>query len=220
MAGMNLRWGGQANLRFAEDPDLVRLVAKSGCIGILVGIESVTGLHANHPKTGSRYSQVELVKRVRDAGILLEASMIFGFDDHDEGVFERTVRFLEECAPSISTFQVLTPYPGTAFFRQFDQEKRLLHKDWHRYNHSDVVFRPKLMSSERLYRGWLEMRREAYRWPSILGRVFASPQARLTNLCYNLLRRGGNLSAEEKAVLAAPAGNSTTSPFSDREVAP
>lgn len=191
MAELGLRWGGQANLRFAEDPELVRLLAQSGCIGIFVGLESVAGAHANHPKTGSRYSQADLIKRVRDAGIVLEASLIFGFDDHDESVFETTIRYLEECQVSIPTFNILTPYPGTALFRQFDAESRLLHKDWQRYDHSQVVFRPKLMTPERLYQGWVAARREVYRWPSIFSRVMSGPSARFTNLAYNVLRRGG-----------------------------
>lgn len=198
MAGMGLLWGGQASLRFAEDPELVRLLADSGCIGIFVGLESVAGSHANHPKTGSRYSQADLIKRVRDAGIVLEASMIFGFDDHDESVFESTIRYLEECRPSIPTLHILTPYPGTALFRQFDGEGRLMHKDWQRYDHNQVVFRPKLMSPERLYRGWDEARREVYRWPSIFSRVMSGNSAYFTNLTYNFLRRGGVYCDEPK----------------------
>jgi radical SAM superfamily enzyme YgiQ (UPF0313 family) len=190
MIGMGLKWGGQANLRFAEDPELVRLVADSGCIGIFVGIESGEGSYANHPKTGSRFSQSELIRRIRDTGVVVEASVIFGFDDHDEGVFERTVRFLEGCAPSLPTFHILTPYPGTALFRQFEQEGRLLHMDWSRYDHSQVVYRPRLMTPERLYRGWQEARWEAYRWPAIAGRVMQSP-GKFINLLYNTLRRGG-----------------------------
>lgn len=190
MAGMNLKWGGQGNLRFAEDPEMVRLVADSGCIGIFVGIESVSGAQANHPKTGTRHSQADLVKRVRDAGIVLEASMIFGFDDHDESIFEKTVRFLEECSPSLPTFHILTPYPGTALFRQFEQEGRLLHKDWSRYDHGQVVFRPRMMTPERLFKGWQEARWEAYRLPAIAKRVMQG-NGKGVNLLYNLLRRGG-----------------------------
>ncbi|NMC74351.1 MAG: B12-binding domain-containing radical SAM protein, partial [Geobacteraceae bacterium] len=194
MKGMGLKWGGQANLRFAEDPEMVRLVAESGCIGIFVGIESVTGVHANHPKTGSRYSPEELIRRIRDAGIVVEASIIFGFDDHDEGIFEATARFLERCAPSLTTYHLLTPYPGTALFNRFDKEGRLLHKDWSRYNHAEVVYRPRLMSPERLYRGWAKARREAYTWPAIFTRVAKNPHGIITNLAYNILRRGSNTS--------------------------
>lgn len=192
MKGLGLRWGGQANLRFAEDPELVRLVAESGCAGIFVGIESVIGSQANHPKTGSRYSQADLIKRIRDAGIVLEASIIFGFDDHDESIFEKTVRYLEQCKPSLPTFHLLTPYPGTALFREFDQQGRLLHKDWKRYNHTEVVYRPRLMSPERLYHGWLTARKEAYTWPALFSRVLANPRARLTTFAYNFLRKGPN----------------------------
>lgn len=199
MAGMGLRWGGQANLRFAEDPELVDLLAKSGCIGIFVGLESVTGRHANHPKTGSRYSQADLIKRVRDTGIVLEASMIFGFDDHDESVFETTVRYMEECRPSIPTFHILTPYPGTALFSRFDLQGRLLHKDWQRYDHNQVVFRPKQMSPEKLYQGWFQARREVYRWPAIISRVASGGTGYFTNFAYNLLRRGGVYGEEGKA---------------------
>lgn len=198
MAGMGLKWGGQANLRFAEDLEMVKLLADSGCIGIFVGLESADGKYANLPKTAGCSSQADLIKRIRDTGVVVEASVIFGFDDHDEGIFERTARYLENCGASLPTFHILTPYPGTALFRQFKDEGRLLHTDWERYNHGQVVYRPKQMSPERLYDGWLDARREAYRWPSIAGRVMESP-GKIVNLMYNILRRGGIYGGEAKA---------------------
>ena len=192
MADMKIRWGGQTSLRFAEDPALVKLVARSGCIGLFVGIESVSGVNANLAKSRSRSARTDLVKRIQDEGIILEASVIFGFDDQDESIFEETVRFMEECAPSVPTFHILTPYPGTALFEQFDREGRLLHKDWSRYNHVEVVFRPKLMTPERLYRGWVEARKAAYSLRAICARVARQPGIRLTNFAYNMLRKGPN----------------------------
>jgi len=198
MAGMGLKWGGQANLRFAEDPELVRLLAAAGCVGIFVGLESVDGEYANLPKTAGKTSQADLIKRIRDTGVVVEASVIFGFDDHDEGVFERTVRYLENCAASLPTFHILTPYPGTALFTQFQQEGRMLHTDWQRYDHGQVVYQPRLMSPERLHSGWVQARREAYSWSAIAGRVMQSP-GKGVNLLYNILRRGGIYGREESA---------------------
>jgi radical SAM superfamily enzyme YgiQ (UPF0313 family) len=192
MAEMGIRWGSQTSLRFAEDRELLKLVARSGCIGLFVGIESVTGPFSLLAKTAGKSPQADLIKRVRDAGIILETSIIFGFDDHDQSIFEKTLRFVEECTPSVPTFNLLTPYPGTALYRQYEQEGRLLHRDWSRYNHSEVVFRPKLMSPEQLYQGWLEARKQAYSWPSILSRVWENPGRRFTNLAYNILRKGPN----------------------------
>jgi radical SAM superfamily enzyme YgiQ (UPF0313 family) len=192
MAEMGIRWGSQTSLRFAEDPELLKLVARSGCIGLFVGIESVTGPFSVLAKSSGQSTQADLIKRVRDAGLILETSLIFGFDDHDESIFEKTLRFVEECSPSVPTFNLLTPYPGTKLFQQFEQEGRILHKEWDRYNHSEVVFQPKLMSPERLYRGWMEARQEAYTWPSIFSRVWKNPGRRFTNLAYNILRKGPN----------------------------
>lgn len=192
MCELGVRWGSQTNLRFAEDPELLKLVARSGCIGLFVGIESVSGVNSRLAKSGTRYPQAELMKRIRDAGIILETSIIFGFDDHDESIFEKTLRFVEDCSPSVPTFHILTPYPGTLLYRQFEEEGRLLHREWDRYNHGEVVYRPKLMTPERLYRGWVEARREAYSWGSIISRVAKNPGRRLTNLVYNILRKGPN----------------------------
>lgn len=192
MAELGIRWGSQTSLRFAEDRELLKLVARSGCIGLFVGIESVTGEFSHLAKSAGQTSQGELMKRVRDAGIILETSLIFGFDDQDRSIFEKTLRFVEEHSPSVPTFNLLTPYPGTKLFQQYEQEGRLLHREWNRYNHGEVVFQPKLMSPEQLYRGWLETRREAYRWPSILSRVWQNPGRRFTNLAYNFLRKGPN----------------------------
>ena len=202
MRDMGVRWGSQTNLRFAEDPELVDLVARSGCIGLFVGIESVTGENSRLGKSGKRGSQIDLMKRVQDAGIILETSIIFGFDDHDEGIFEKTLRFVEESPLSVPTFNILTPYPGTSLFRRFEEEGRILHRVWDRYNHSEVVFRPKLMTPERLYRGWVEARREAYSWSSIFSRVARNPRRRLINLIYNAFRKSPNDHLEDEA--AAP----------------
>ncbi len=192
MAELGIRWGSQTSLRFAEDRELLKLVARSGCIGLFVGIESISGPFSLLAKSKGQTPQAELMKRVRDAGLILETSLIFGFDDHGPDIFEKTLRFVEDCSISVPTFNLLTPYPGTGLFQQYEQEGRLLHKDWSRYNHSEVVFRPKLMSPEQLYRGWAEARKTSYSWSSIFSRIRKNPGRRLTNLAYNILRKGPN----------------------------
>ena len=192
MERMDLKWASQITLKFAEDPELLRLVARSGCFALFVGVESLKGEGSKLAKLRSRFPPADLVKRIQDAGIMVETSIIFGFDDHTERVFDEAVRFVEDCAPSAPTFHLLTPYPGTAFFRQYEEAGRILHRDWHLYNMNNVVFRPKNMTPERLYRGWVEARQAVYAWPSLLSRVFRYPHHRLGNLAYNILRKAPN----------------------------
>ncbi len=192
MVPLGKRWAGQATLNFAEDPKLLELLARSGCIAIFVGVEAISGESSHLAKRRNKTPAADLVHRIQDAGILTEVSMIFGFDDQDESIFDETVNFVESCAPCAATLHILTPYPGTEYFRRFEAEGRLLHKDWKHYNHTEVVFKPKLMSPERLYHGWAEARREIYSWRSILSRVARNRKHRLTNLAYNVFRRAPN----------------------------
>jgi radical SAM superfamily enzyme YgiQ (UPF0313 family) len=192
LAGLGKSWAAQAALRFAEDEELLALVARSGCLGLFVGVEAVSGEGSRLAKGRVGSDRADLVKRIRDAGILVELSFIFGFDDQDEGVFEEAVRFVEDCAPMAVTFHLLTPYPGTAYHKKFEEEGRLLHKDWGRYDTCEVVFRPRLMTPGRLYRGWAEARKAVHSWPSIFKRVRMNRRHRFVNLAYNVFRKAPN----------------------------
>lgn len=192
MGRLDLQWASQTTLRFAQDKELLQLMVHSGCLALFAGVEALGGSASRLAKLRGQEPQGDLVKRVQDAGILVEVSLIFGFDDQGEECFEDALRFVEDCAPSGATFNILTPYPGTALHAQFEAEGRLLHKDWERYNHSDVVFRPKHMTPERLYRGWVEARQAAYAWGSIFSRVAHNPHHRFANFAYNVLRKAPN----------------------------
>ena len=45
---------------------------------------------------------------------MVNGSFVFGMDDDDETVFERTVEWAIEQGIETATFHILTPYPGTA----------------------------------------------------------------------------------------------------------
>lgn len=191
LAGTGKRWAGQSTLHFAEDREFLRLVRDSGCLGLFVGVESATeGGASELPKHRRVSNRGDAVKRIQDEGILVEGSFVFGLDGDDEGVFERTVRFVEETGLCNATFHLLTPYPGTALARQFEAEGRLLHKDWARYDHNTVVYRPEGMTAERLYRGWVEARQEIHSLGSIFRRSMGMPKLKLTCFAYGLLRKG------------------------------
>jgi hypothetical protein len=47
---------------------------------------------------------------------MVNASFVFGFDEDEPGVFERTVEWAVSHGLETATFHVLTPYPGTALY--------------------------------------------------------------------------------------------------------
>jgi radical SAM superfamily enzyme YgiQ (UPF0313 family) len=167
-------WVGQASTSVAKDKALLKLARESGCVGLFVGIESVSSENLKRlrkaPHNAKEYSRV--IKIVRDSGILLHASMVFGFDGDDKSVFERTLHFLDKNRITSATFNILTPYPGTAIFRRFKREGRLLSQNWQDYNHRTVVFRPKNMTPEELAEGFLWLAKNFYSRTSLFTRFF------------------------------------------------
>ena len=91
---------------------------------------------------------------LHDHGIQVNGSFVLGFDHDHPDVFARTVNWIEENRLECATFHILTPYPGTPLFRQFESEERLLHKDWSLYDTAHVVFRPRHLTADQLAEGY------------------------------------------------------------------
>jgi radical SAM superfamily enzyme YgiQ (UPF0313 family) len=79
---------------------------------------------------------------------------VLGFDHDSPAVFENTVAWIEKNRLECATFHILTPYPGTPLYKQMEQQKRLLHKNWNLYDTAHVVFHPKRMTVEQLAEGY------------------------------------------------------------------
>lgn len=189
---LNLTWGSQANLTtLAKDNELLRLAKESGCTSMFVGIETLSkdNLKLVNKNFNRRDEYEDLMKKIQDHGITLIASFIFGLDHDDPGVFERTVRFCEKNRIDLPTYYILTPLPGTSLFQRMEQEGRILHKDWSKYNGSIVVYKPNLMSEETLQNGFYWACRETYSYNSIFKRLRSFPERYIKKLILNIAYR-------------------------------
>jgi len=196
------QWASQASMTLMRDPELLRLAAESGCVSLFVGIESLSSENLKEVnKSFNRAPQFEeALKALHDHDIMVLAGFIFGLDNDDEGVFERTLRFCERNRIELPTFFVLTPLPGTPVFQRMESEGRLLHKDWSQYNGATVNFKPKLMTEETLQRGFNWVLKETYSWNSIIKRVFHPQQRFFTRLLSNVAYRSIALKTPEGQV--------------------
>jgi radical SAM superfamily enzyme YgiQ (UPF0313 family) len=162
-------WSAAVTLDVTDDPGLVRDMALGGCSGVFIGFESLSGENLDDARKKSprpeEYSRrVAILHRY---GIQVNGSFVFGFDHDQPDVFARTVEWIESNRLECATFHILTPYPGTPLFRRLESEGRLLHRDWDLYDTAHVVFRPRLMSPERLYDGYAWAYRRVFSHRSI-----------------------------------------------------
>jgi radical SAM superfamily enzyme YgiQ (UPF0313 family)/anti-anti-sigma regulatory factor len=170
---LDIKWGSQGSLTMADDDELMKLAQKSGCVSMFVGIESTSEetLQAVNKKFNKVEKYEASIKKIHDHGIMINGGFIFGFDTDDEGVFERTVRFVERNRITLPTYHVLTPLPGTKLFHRLKDEGRIFDFDWSKYNSGNVVFQPRLMSPETLQEGYFWAYHETYKLGSIARRV-------------------------------------------------
>ncbi len=176
LADFRFQWFGQASMNIANDPEILRLCQRSGCMGLFMGFESLSketlrsiGHKPNHPE---RY--LETVRKVHDHGIGIDASFVFGFDTDDAGVFDCTLEFVLRAKIEVTYFSILTPYPGTRLFQRLQSEDRLLTTDWSLYDTSHVVYRPKTLTPDQLLEGYHRTLKEAYTVSAIFKRMWGS----------------------------------------------
>jgi radical SAM superfamily enzyme YgiQ (UPF0313 family) len=162
MAPLGLRWGSQCTISIAHDPEMLELAAKSGCIGLAIGLESfcedsLEEAHKRFNEPDQFYQEIETIKR---HGILIWGSFVLGFDEDDEEGLEKTIRMARGSKLDFACFNFFTPLPGTVVYDRFKQEGRLNGKGWANYNMANLVFRPARVTSEvleeKVRKAWLE----------------------------------------------------------------
>jgi radical SAM superfamily enzyme YgiQ (UPF0313 family) len=158
--GLKLRWVTQATTAIAQKPDLLALAARSGCVGVLIGFESLSQESLREADKSYRARTYgEIIDKLHDHGIGVEGTFIFGFDHDDADVFERTVEFCQRTRLNVAQFSSLTPLPGTRMFDRFRADGRMLYapwndpRQWARFNLFETVIRPRQMTPERLAEG-------------------------------------------------------------------
>ena len=104
----------------------------------------------------------DAITKCFDAGIEPYTSFLLGLDDDDEGTVDRILDFASRAKINKAEFAIFTPYPGTPSWHRLVSEKRILHRDWSRYNDANVVFRPARLTPDQLRSGYLRLWREFY----------------------------------------------------------
>lgn len=174
---LRLQWYGLATVLLAEAPELLELAGRSGCKGLLMGLESISAgnLKRSHKGFNSPDQYARVVERLHAHGIALQGCFVFGLDEDEPDVFLKTAEFAVEAKIDLPRFAVVTPFPNTPLYLRLKAEGRLLTENWELYDAQHVVFQPKRMSVEQLQNGVEAAWKHAYSFRSIVRRLRHSP---------------------------------------------
>jgi radical SAM superfamily enzyme YgiQ (UPF0313 family) len=103
---------------------------------------------------------------VRDAGIVVTAGFIVGFDSDDEDIFDEQFDFITQAGIAMAPIALLTPIPTTPLYDRLKAEGRLDYSD------PEVVFHPKNMSRETLMDGYINLMKRLYEPETFFDRLF------------------------------------------------
>ncbi|HVQ29629.1 MAG TPA: radical SAM protein [Vicinamibacteria bacterium] len=178
MRGMRRVWQAAGTVQSVLKPALLEKAVASGLRSLFVGFETLNpmALRAQHKMQNLHRDYGEAVRRLHGLGVMVNGSFVFGMDEDDASVFERTVAWAIGQGIETATFHILTPYPGTALFQRMEAEGRILHRDWELYDTRHVVFATRGMSGEELEAGYWRAYRDFYRWGSILRGASTKPE--------------------------------------------
>lgn len=149
---LKIAWASQCDCMIASNDRLLQAMRDSGCIGLILGLESPKGdtLREAGKKFVTPDTYEWRIRKIQSYGINLWGAFIFGFDHDTWEDCRDACRFAQRMNLSMSCYPILTPYPGTQFFEQFRREGRIRTYDWERYNGASVVFEPKRMTPKQL----------------------------------------------------------------------
>ena len=201
MTPLRLKWAGQGPVSLAEDLELLKLMKHSGCVGLLIGFESVQKqIHDGMKKIRNlKIDFSEATRRFHGEGIAILGAFVFGFDHENKDVFDQTLEFTTECQLDCVELRILAPFPGTRLYSRLLKEGRLFVPNWwlQGYPPDTLLFQPKGMTAEALIEGFIRLNRQTYSYGSMIKRFFGiNPWKR--NLFGSLVYAGSNLATRKR----------------------
>ncbi len=174
---LHLHWSCQASIDVAADRSLVRQMADSGCLTVMVGFESLheanlVQMRKSWQRQCGTYD--ELIGVLRDHGIMVYGGFVLGYDHDTPDSFKSTLDFALRNKLFLANFNPLAPTPGTPLYDRLKAEHRLLRDPWWlhpEYRYGDSMFRPRGMTPEQLMEGCYWARTQFNRASGILRRA-------------------------------------------------
>ncbi|MEW6304624.1 MAG: radical SAM protein [Verrucomicrobiota bacterium] len=169
MVKEDLRWFTEADVRVAQDDELLALMRDSGCQQVLIGLESprkasLDGLETNaNWKVRQQDSYRVAIEKIQSYGITVNGCFILGLEGDTPEVFDEVLRFVKDSGLYEVQITFLTPFPGTPLYQRLQAEGRLLReRAWELCTLFDINFRPRQMSVSELQNGFLRLAKALY----------------------------------------------------------
>ena len=156
-------------------PELLMLMKKAGCHQIMYGFETTDeNILKNINKRINLEQFQNAITWTRAAKINIRGAFMLGNPGETSASMEKTIDYAKNVGIQFAVFNITTPYPGTAMYKNFLEKKSLLHQNWDLYNLAEPVLKLDTVSDEVVKQYYYKSYRDFYLRPSfILKFIFA-----------------------------------------------
>ncbi len=178
MIPLRVKWASQSTINIARDAELLDLAARSGCVSLSIGLESINEKSLDSVSKGfnlpRRFEQD--LAAIRAKGIQVIALLMVGLDGDTTDTFGRSLQFLIDNRISFLKLFTPCPYPGTKYYDDMAKAGRILVQDWGRYDYGSPLVRPANMSAEEMMNGFKYVYEGFYSSRAIARRLLPPPR--------------------------------------------
>lgn len=138
-------WAFSRTESIIKYPKMVEIMSKAGNYMLFIGFESANqDVLNNYGKKLIVDKAKEVISILRKYNIKIMGSFIIGAIGETKEMIQNTINYAKRLNPDIAQFSILTPYPGTALFKEVETE--IINRDWRAYSGGHNVFKLKSLS--------------------------------------------------------------------------
>jgi radical SAM superfamily enzyme YgiQ (UPF0313 family) len=156
--GIKKQWFCSASMNFADNEEVLELAARSGCVMVLLGIESerIEQLEETNKKLNIKIGidhYDEVFAKIHKYGISVLGAFIYGLESDTPETMASRTEYINNAAIDAVQATILTPLPGTGLYNRMKTNKKIIYNhypdDWQKYDFAEIVFDHKSMSRDK-----------------------------------------------------------------------
>jgi radical SAM superfamily enzyme YgiQ (UPF0313 family) len=153
----------EASINLVDDDELIELMVLSGFDSVFVGLETPNedSLRECGKKQNCHRDMMSAVKKIQGSGMQVLGGYIVGFDNDDESIFSRQIKFIQESGVVTAMVGLLNAAPNTRLWNRLKSENRLLPGATGDNTDGTINFIPR-MDMEVLVEGYRQIMRTIY----------------------------------------------------------
>jgi radical SAM superfamily enzyme YgiQ (UPF0313 family) len=162
----------QARYEIGFDDEMLALLRCAGFVEIAMGIEFIDDDNFTaYNKKSTREEIIESIENIRKHGLRVRGLFIMGADHHRDGCGKELADFVMKNNICGVLIQGMYFVPGTPVYEQ--NEGKLLHKDWSKYN-GNVVHKTKNMPPEKMQQEIINASKIIYSFGNLIRVIFSN----------------------------------------------